>query len=154
MVRLGNYLDENLVFLDLVARDKTEAIQKMIQQIQQKQNIIDAELFYNDVMTREGLGCTGIGNGIALPHARSEYVDDILVSFARLKNSVDFGALDKKPVRIVLLLGTCLKTVAEYLKVLSKISKALRDKKVVEGLYRADTPGQIVNVFNEADDFF
>ncbi|MBN1997452.1 PTS sugar transporter subunit IIA [candidate division KSB1 bacterium] len=151
-MRLGNYLDENLIILDLVAEDKKEAIQKIVHEMKKSKKVINGDQFYNDVMTREGLGSTGIGIGIALPHARSESVESIVVSFARLKKSVDFGSPDKKPVRIVMLLGTCLKTVGEYLKVLSKISKILRRKDVVDRLLKADTAGQIISIFNEADD--
>ncbi len=150
-MRIADYLSDGLIFLDIEATDKDTTIAKIVELMDNNKILSDASGFLSEVNQRESLGSTGIGYGIALPHARTQNVKNIVISVTRLKNGVDFGAEDKKPVKLVFLLGTPLKAVGEYLKVLAKLSKLLRDEKIRDQILVAQTPSEIRRIFEDAE---
>jgi len=151
-VRIADYLQDHLIFLDIDAADKNSAITKIVELMDQNDVFMDADKFLNEVFQRESLGSTGIGKGVAMPHARTQNVKNIVISITRLKKGVDYDSEDKQPVRLVFLLGTPLKAVGEYLKVLAKLSKLLREDKVRSLILKAETPHQIRKIFEDAED--
>jgi len=151
-VRIADYLQDHLIFLDIEATDKNSAITKIVELMDQNDIFMDADKFKTEVFQRESLGSTGIGKGVALPHARTQNVKNIIISITRLKKGIDYDSEDKQPVRLVFLLGTPLKAVGEYLKVLAKLSKLLREDKVRNLILKADTPYQIRKIFEDAED--
>ncbi len=151
-MRIADYLQDHLIFLDIEAGDKNTAIKKIVDKMDQADVFMDADKFLNEVYQRESLGSTGIGKGVALPHARTQNVKNIIISITRLKEGIDFSSEDKQPVRLVFLLGTPLKAVGEYLKVLAKLSKLLREDKIRSQILKAEAPHQIRKIFEEAED--
>ncbi len=149
-MQISEYFRDDLVFLDLEASSKEETIRKMSAAMEKAGVIPDADRFFKEVMEREKLGTTAVGHGVALPHARTEKLNDIVVAFARLKEGVDFGADDGEPVRLVFLIGTPLKEVNRYLKLLASLSRALRKPEVREALLKAATPEDVRETFDRA----
>lgn len=150
-MRIIDYMRDNLIFLDVDASDKRDAIQKTIDMMEDSGAITNAEKFFEAVMERETLGSTAIGKGLALPHARTQYIDEITVAMTRLKEGVDFDAADGDPVNLIFLLGTPLKAVGEYLSVLAKLSKILKDDKTRKKILKAKSTVEIKNIFVEAE---
>jgi PTS system nitrogen regulatory IIA component len=146
-LRLIDYLNEKLIYLDIEVPDRDAALSKIVHLMHENGAIADADQFLNEVLKRESLGSTGIGNGVALPHARTQNVNQIVLAIARLKKGVDFGAEDKQKVRIIFLLGTPVNSVGEYLKVLARISKLLRQKSVRKGLLNASKIEEVFKLF-------
>ena len=151
-MRIADYLRDSLIFLDIEADDKESAIAKIVDMMDKNKVLSDASVFLNEVYQRERLGSTGIGYGVALPHARTQNVTNIIISVTRLKEPIDFDSEDKKPVKLIFLLGTPLKAVGEYLKVLAKLSKLLRDDKIRNAILAANDPVSIRTVFENAED--
>ena len=151
-MRIVDYLRDSLIFLDIEAKDKNMAIAKIVELMDKSDVFSNASKFLNEVYQRESLGSTGIGKGIALPHARTQNVKNIVISITRLKDGIDFDSEDKHPVKLIFLLGTPLKAVGEYLKVLAKLSKLLREDKIRHQLLKADTAVEIRKIFENAED--
>ena len=150
-MRIADYLRDSLIFLDIEAKDKSTTIAKIVDLMDKNDVFSDASKFLNEVYQRESLGSTGIGKGIALPHARTQNVKEITISMTRLKDGIEFGSEDKQPVKLIFLLGTPLKAVGEYLKVLAKLSKLLREEKIRSQILKAETPVQIRKIFEDAE---
>ncbi len=85
-----------------------------------------------EINNRETQGGTSLGNGVAIPHARLKSLDKIVVAMARLKVGVDFDEGDREPVRLIFIVITPIDQAGEYLKVLAKLSKFLREKKLLK----------------------
>ena len=100
----------------------------------QKMFGLDATKLFQALMDREKLGSTGIGEGIAIPHACLEGVSHISGIFARIKPGVEFDAVDDRPVDLALLLVIPEKAGAEYLKLLAWIARRFRDPKIRDKL--------------------
>ena len=86
------------------------------------------------LIERESLGPTGVGGGIALPHARLEKLDKVVGAFVLLENPVEFDAIDKQPVDIVFGLFAPKSAGVEHLKALALVSRTLREQSIVAKL--------------------
>jgi len=149
-LQVSDYIRDDLVLLDLEAKDKAEAIRKLIDLLTQKGVVRDADDFFREVMEREKLGSTAVGHGVALPHARTEKLDDIVVAMGRCKEGIDFGADDGQPVHLIFLIGTPLKEVNRYLKLLAGLSRLLRQAEVREALMSAQKPSEVREALMDA----
>jgi fructose-specific phosphotransferase system IIA component len=151
-LRLIDYLNKNLIFLDIEAQNRDDALSQIIHMMYDNHAIADANQFLSEVQKRESLGSTAIGTGFALPHARTQNVNQIVVAIARLKKGVDFGAEDKEDIKVIFLLGTPVNSVGEYLKVLARISKLLRQNSVRKGLLKAKNQQDVLALFEDTEE--
>ena len=95
---------------------------------------VDERRLFDRLLERERLGSTGIGGGIAIPHARLAALSKPLGLFGRLSQPIDFEAIDERPVDIVFLLVAPEGAGADHLKALARVSRLLRDRNLVEKL--------------------
>lgn len=151
-MRLTDYLSDQLIYLDIEANTKEEAISKTVMLMEGHHLVKDGSKFLSEIFQREQLGSTAIGKGIALPHARTQIVKQIILAMTRLKKGVDFGAEDKEPVRLLFLLGTPLNSVGEYLKVLARLSKIIKLEKIRSRLLKAESIQAVYEIIDEAED--
>ncbi len=115
---------QNIYFLE--GREKSEIIEELLSKIP-KENFKNFEEVKNELVKREELMSTGIGLGIAFPHIGSVNVDKMSVSVGILKNGVEWGSIDEKPVKIVILIVYPSKKRTEYLTLISKLSSVLKE---------------------------
>ncbi|MEE9269232.1 MAG: PTS sugar transporter subunit IIA [Candidatus Krumholzibacteria bacterium] len=101
---LAEFFQESLCIFDLESKDKRGALSEMVECISGACQLKDRDLILEMLMTRERLGSTGIGKGVAFPHGRSLAVQELTLLFARSREGVDFDALDKKPTHLFFLI--------------------------------------------------
>lgn len=101
---LAEFFQESLCVFDLKATDKRGAMMEMVECLGEKLQFKDKDLLLEMLMTRESLGSTGIGKGVAFPHGRSLAIQELSVLFARSVEGVAFDALDKKPTHLFFLI--------------------------------------------------
>ena len=104
------------------------------------------------LMERESLGPTGVGGGIALPHARLEQLDTVVGAFVLLENPVEFDAIDKQPVDIVFGLFAPKSAGVEHLKALALVSRTLREQSIVAKLRSNPKPSTLYTILTEPAD--
>ena len=150
-MKLADLLSEDLIHLDLRAKGKNDAIREVADVMSRSQKILDREEFLNALMEREGLATTGIGRGIAFPHARSASVDGIVIALARSDKGVDFDSLDGQPVYLMFMMGTSPECVEDYLKVLARISRLLKRDQAKDALLTARTPAEVLDLVRSAE---
>ena len=116
-----------------------------------------AEMCYNTnythaveaLLEREALGPTGVGGGVALPHARLEVLDTVVGAFVLLENPVEFEAIDKQPVDIVFSLFAPKSAGVEHLKALALVSRTLREQSIVSKLRANPDPTTLHTILTE-----
>jgi len=99
---------------------------------------LDPDQIYRALILREKMGSTGVGGGVAIPHARLSGLGSLVVMFARLARPIDFDAVDDQPVDLMFLLLSPEHEVALHLKALSKISRLLHDPVLCRALRQAE----------------
>ncbi len=138
-MRLIDYMDRNLIYLDLQADSKDEAITEIVRRMEESGTVRDVPCLLEEIFSRESRGGTSLGNGVAIPHARVKSIDKIVIAMARLASGVNFSAEDRQPVRVVFILITPLEKLNEYLRVLAGLSKFLKDRKMLKRLFAVDS---------------
>lgn len=127
MLKISRYLDPKLVaFLDVVTRDG--ALRSLIDLLDTQGKLKNKQRFYEAIMDREKIVSTGIGMGVAIPHAKLADYNDFFIAMGILQHGVDWHALDGAPVRLIFLIGGPDDKQTEYLQILSGLTIALKDE--------------------------
>jgi len=140
--------------LNLASTDRDSVLNELVNQIPQLTNQPDArKTLLRALQERELLHSTGIGDGIALPHARNALVglvDEPIVVFARHPTGIPYGSIDNVPARLFFLLIA--PTVTQHLGILARLSRILRDPKVRQGLLTAERPEKVIALMKEGEE--
>lgn len=151
-VKLGDYLKEKRILLNLKARSKEESIKEIAALLENAKDMVDFKTFLKDVFEREKLSTTGIGSEIAIPHARSDAVKGFVIAFGRSQEGVEFNSLDGKPAKLIFLLGTPKKeTQHAYLKILARLTRLLQKESFRSSLLKASSPKEILDEFKRVE---
>ncbi len=137
-MKLGDYLDKDLVLPALQAKSKTEVLTELIGPIAQKIPGFDVQRAHKVLLEREYLGTTGIGDGVAIPHGKLDSLDDIILVVGRSPDGVDFEALDFKLCKIFFLVLAPEQVAGVHLRILAHISRLLKDDTFRESFLTAD----------------
>lgn len=151
MIELSKILTPELIIYPLQAQTKSEVIAQLIGILARNGKLSDPEVAIAAVIRREELMTTGVGKGIALPHGKYPYTDEVLISFGISKTGIDFNAIDGLPVHIFVLLLTPEQFPTKHLKLLGKFSRILNDASCREALLAADVPQQIAEILYKYD---
>ena len=139
--------------LNLASADRDAVLNELVNQIPQLAKQPEArKTLLRALQERELLHSTGIGDGIALPHARNALVglvDEPIVVFARHASGIAYGAIDGVPARLFFLLIA--PTVTQHLGILARLSRILRDPKVRQNLLTADRPEKVISLIRDAE---
>ena len=147
-MNVQNLLSENTININLEANDKIEAINKMVDLISKSNNITDVERFKEEVFKRESLSSTGIGEGIAIPHAKSEYVKAPTIAIGIFLNKIDYSSVDNEKVDLIFLLAAPPEN-DTHLEILSKLSSLLLDEKFVYKIRHVNEPSGIIEIISK-----
>lgn len=150
---IADLLVPSAILTQLQAADRDAALKELVAHVPEIQsNVAAQETLFAALKEREQLHSTGIGDGIALPHARNALVglvDRPVIVFGRHPAGISFGSVDGQPARLFFLLVA--PTVTTHLQMLSRISRILRDPRVRQGLLSADLPERVIAVIREAE---
>ena len=150
-MKITDILAKESVMLNASANDKQDALNQIINLIYKTGNIENKEEYKQVVLQREEKGTTGIGEGIAIPHGKSNVVKKASLAAMVIPNGVDFEALDNKKVNLMFLIAAPETKDNVHLEVLSRLSALLMDEKFREKLKGAKTPEEFINYIDEAE---
>ena len=146
MNRFYQYINEDIISL-YEAQNRDEATTHLVDLAASKGILQDRERFLNAIFEREKIVSTGIGLGVAIPHAKLSNMDEFFIAIGCLKNGVDWNAMDKAPVRIIFLIGGPDDKQTEYLQILSSLTVAIKDDVRRKKILNAQSPSEIMEVF-------
>lgn len=153
-MKLMDILTEDRIKIPLENTDKEKIIDEMVMLIDRSAKLKDKDQILKAVLDREAVMSTGVGDEIAIPHGKSDGVDDIIAALGITKEPVNFDSLDNKPVRLVwLLVGPQDKT-GPHLKALSRISRLMHKKEFRDRLISTSKPRDIIKVIGTEEDKF
>ena len=143
-------LKKERIALDLEAKSKEEALTALTELLYKSGVLADRDGFMKDVLGREEVSTTGIGNGIAIPHGKSANVSETSVAVAKLKNEVEWQSVDDKPVKFIVLLAVNENDrTGVHVKLLSQMARKLASEETCKRLLEAKSEEEIVNIFSE-----
>lgn len=151
-MKITDMLKKEYIIEDLQAKSKQDVLGELSGVFQRGGVRIDRDVVTKVLMEREKLGSTGIGDGIAIPHGKLAGLGDLIISFGRSREGIDFDAMDGKRVHLFFLLMAPENSASQYLKTLAKISRMLKDGIFRKQLLTARTKDEIYEVVSEKDD--
>lgn len=148
-MRIFDYLDSRLVaFLDVETRD--QAIDQLVLLLDVEGILPNTEIFRRAIFYREQLVSTGIGMGVAIPHAKlKDLTDFFIVIGIQKKKGLDWNALDQAPVRLIFMIGGPDDRQTEYLQILSLLTSAIRDIDLRKKLLNAESKEEVLEFFSK-----
>jgi nitrogen PTS system EIIA component len=150
-MRIMDFLSEKNITVDLKAKNKKDAIEELVELLVGSSSVADKKKMIQILLEREELGSTGIGQGIAIPHGKSDTVKELTAAFGLSKSGVPFDALDGELVYIFVLLVAPEGTAGAHLKALARISQLLKDKYIRRKLLSAQNTTEVVKVIQEEE---
>jgi nitrogen PTS system EIIA component len=147
-MRLLDYLDPSLIELHLQGDTKQQVLSNLVGLLATRGKIQHRDALLDSLLEREGLGSTGIGHGVAIPHGRCRDLAQPAIAFARSEHEVDFDSIDGLPTRIFFLLVAPENGGNEHLHLLAKIARLMRDAATREQLLAMNDSAQVVELFN------
>ena len=151
-MRIRDLLSKESIRLDGVAENKQDALEKMVALMAASGKIADVEKYRKGVFAREEEGTTGIGEGIAIPHCKSDAVKAPGLAAMVVKGGVDFDALDGAPTDLIFLIAAPDTEDNVHLDVLSRLSVMLMDENFTNGLRNAKTVDEFLAVIDGAEE--
>ena len=148
---LSELISRDLILTDLAAEGKGDVIREMVALFPKAGIVGDKESLLDAIEKREEIESTAIGEGIAIPHGRSESVKRLAVAFGRSKVGVDLDALDGKPVHLVFMIGAPAAARGEYLQAVAKIARLLKNKELKGRLLSAEDVDDVTRVIEDFD---
>lgn len=150
-MKIEDLLSPDLMIMDLKATTQEEAIKEMAD-LEVKQGVVNNEdEFIKSIWAREKESTTGIGEGIAMPHARNKYINRAAVLFAKSPKGIDYKALDGQPVHLFFMITAPAGADNTHLQALAKLSSLLINPDVVNALKAATTPEEVIDIFKKAE---
>lgn len=150
-MKLVDLLDEKFIAAGLKAAEKEEAIIELINLFENDSRVKDLNKVKKAVLEREKIMSTGVGKGFAIPHGKTNSVNEVIAAFGKTAEPIDYQALDNKPVQLIFLLVGKESQVSTHIKLLSRISRLMNSDEFREKLIKAKTSKQILQIFTEEE---
>jgi fructose-specific phosphotransferase system IIA component len=150
-MKLSKFCDESLVTFNMKAANKNEAIDELVALAATSNMIKDGEQLLKDVREREELVTTGVGYGVAFPHAKTRSAKGIVITFGRSESGVDFDAMDHKPVNLFFLIAAPEDAIGAHLNVMARLSYLMKSEGNRKALQEASSPGDVLSLIDKLD---
>lgn len=150
-MEIKDLMIKDAMIMDLQATDKKGAIDEMVQKMYDAGRISDIETYKQGILAREAQTSTGLGDGIAMPHAKNAAVKEATVLFAKSNKGVDYEALDGQPTFLFFMIAAPEGANDTHLQALAALSRLLIDPDFVGKLKEAGTPEEVQELFQTAE---
>jgi len=150
-MKIADILNEKVIVTNLPGTTKAEIINAMIDLAATNEKVIDKEKMRAAIFEREKIMSTGVGSGFAIPHGKTDAVQDIVAAFAITDQPIDYQSLDDQPVRIVFLLVGRDNSVGPHIKLLSRISRLMNKEEFRKRLIEAESPSEVLKIFRQEE---
>ncbi|EGB13755.1 putative PTS IIA-like nitrogen-regulatory protein PtsN [Pseudodesulfovibrio mercurii] len=137
-MKLSDYLAKELILPELKSETKSDVLQELVAPLGEQYPEMDTDHAVRVLLDREGLGSTGIGDGIAIPHGKLEDLGKVIVVVGRSLKGVEFEALDHRPCTIFFLVLAPEQVAGMHLRVLAQISRLLKDEEFRKAFLSAE----------------
>lgn len=148
-MEVNEFINENLIKMDLQSKDKDSVIKEMIEIMAENEIITDKQEVIDKAMEREAKGTTGVGKGVAIPHVKSNAVKRPAVAFGRSGAGIDYGSMDEKPSHLFFLITVPEESHDQHLKLLAQLSRNLVHDDFRDKLIQAKDAKEVMNILEQ-----
>jgi fructose-specific phosphotransferase system IIA component len=150
-MKLSKFCDENLITFELKSTTKDEVIKELVGLASGSQLVKDRDELLRDIIHRENMVTTGIGYGVAFPHAKTRATKGIVIAFGRNEQGIDFEAMDKKPVYVFFLIAAPEDAIGAHLNVMARLSYIMKSEENRQKLMTVNSPGELLSILDSVE---
>ncbi|MFZ0577281.1 MAG: fructose-specific PTS transporter subunit EIIC [Psychrobacillus psychrotolerans] len=150
-MKITQLLTEETIILNLDATSKQQVLEELTGQLEQAGKLVDRQAFLKDILTRENQSTTGIGEGIAIPHAKSVAVDAPAIAFGRSEHGLDYKSLDGQPAHLFFMIAATEGANDDHLEALSRLATFLMDEKFRSRILAASSKQQVLQAITDKE---
>lgn len=150
-MKITDVLRSDIMIMDLQATTKETVIDEMIQSLVDKGIIHDRVTFKKAILEREAQSTTGLGDGIAMPHAKDKSIEKATVLFAKSNRGVDYESLDGQPSNLFFMIAVPEGANDTHLQTIAALSRLLIEKEFIDKLKQANTTSEVIQLFDQAE---
>jgi fructose-specific phosphotransferase system IIA component len=150
-MKLSKFCDEHLVTFNVKSNSKPDAIKEMVALLAHSPMVKDQEQLLRDIMEREQLVTTGVGYGVAFPHAKTKAVKGIVIGFGRSTTGLEFDAMDHKPVHLFFMIAAPEDAIGAHLNVMARLSYLMKSEENRQKLMTMTSPGDVLALMDYVD---
>lgn len=150
-MKLSKLIEEDLMSFELAATGKEAVIKELVELAAKSKLVRDTELLEEEVIKREKLVTTGVGWGVAFPHAKTRAMKGIVIAFGRSAKGIPFEAMDGKPVHLFFLIAAPEDTIGAHLNVMARLSFLMKGQENRDRLMAARNAGEVMEVLDSVD---
>jgi len=151
-MKVFELLDEKFILTEFKSDDKEDVINELIDLYKENDKVNDIEKVRTAILDREKIMSTGVGKGFAIPHGKTNAVNDVIAAFGKTTRDIDYESLDGNPVNLVFLLVGRDDMVSKHIKLLSRISRLMNKDEFRERLVNSNSKEEIINIFKEEEE--
>jgi PTS system fructose-specific IIA component/PTS system nitrogen regulatory IIA component len=151
-MKLSKFCEEDLITFGLKSKTKDAVIRELVELAAKSKMVKDKEELYRAVIEREKLVTTGVGYGVAFPHAKTKAVKGVVIAFGRSPEGIDFEAMDRRPVRLFFLIAAPEDAIGAHLNVMARLSYIMRSEKNREQFAALKSPGEFLEQLDLASE--
>lgn len=151
---LTDYIETDCIVPNLLVANKAEALKEITHLLFEHKKLKGVSPALDQIMARETTESTGIGHGIAVPHARVAGLKDLICAVGRVPGGLDFQAVDKNPVHLIFLICYPPTMQTTYLNFIATLAKLLSDREHLEATLKADTAEDLFKVLEDVSEGF
>ena len=153
-MKVSELLKPEFIIVDLKGESKEEVILELLNLFEGDSRVQELEKVKSAVLDREKIMSTGVGKGFAIPHGKTNAVTEIIAAFGKIKDGIDYDALDGNPVNLIFLLVGKDNLISTHIKLLSRISRLMNKDDFRNRLLQAETADEIIKLFEEEEEHF
>jgi len=150
-MKLSKFTEEELIAFELQSEDKESVITELVDLVSKSKMIRDRDDLLKDILERENLVTTGIGYGVAFPHAKTKAAKGIVIAFGRSDAGLEFDAMDKKPVHLFFLIAAPEDAIGAHLNVMARLSFLMRAEETRAKLMEVKSPGELLTILDSVE---
>jgi fructose-specific phosphotransferase system IIA component len=150
-MKVYELLETNKILTGFKSEDKNDVINELVDLLKDDKRVVNLEDVRKCVFEREEKMSTGVGKGFAIPHGKTNSVEDILAAFGKSETPIEYNSLDGEPVHLIFLLIGKENLLAKHIKLLSRISRMMNNEEFRKKLVEAESKEEIQKIFQEEE---
>jgi fructose PTS system EIIBC or EIIC component len=151
-MKVTDILKKEFIVSDIKSIKKEEVINELINLFSDDSRVTDIEKVRSSVIEREKIMSTGVGKGFAIPHGKTNAINEIIAAFGKTNSPIEYQSLDSKPVNLIFLLVGKDNLVSTHIKLLSRISRMMNKDDFRESLINANSSDEIYELFRKEEE--
>jgi fructose-specific phosphotransferase system IIA component len=150
-MKLSKFCSEELISFDLKSKDKDSVLAELVQLAGKSSLVKDADELLADIREREELVTTGVGYGVAFPHAKTKATKGIVIAFGRSSEGIDFDAMDHRPVFLFFLISAPEDAIGAHLNVMARLSYIMKSEENRNKMMAVTSPGELLQMLDTVE---